>query len=560
MKFFIVLISNICITFIFSQSLTIPVEENRFQIDYDNNLILIHFKNLEPYADLTSYDSIKFELGENTHFLTNPPSRFQFNSSYITKKDNHFFTLYFTQIPIISITTDHTIIDEEKVLATFSYISDTTFVQSNIGIEIRGGSSKAYPKKTYDIEFWEDNNGIISKDVTFGNMRNDDDWILDALYNEPLRIRSFISHKLWLDIHTPHYLNKEKKAKSGVDVEYVEVFMNNRYNGIYFLSEQIDRKLLKLKDYEGEIKGELYKGINWGEATLFTSLPPFNNTYRQWGGYEIKYPKENHVTEWGNLYEFIDFVINSSNEKYKTELWEKFDYSNAQDYFIFLNLLRAIDNTGKNIYLAKYSQSHPYFYVPWDLDGCFGMIWDGSFVDKTTDILSNGLYSRIHSLNDNKYNYDIARRWSNLRKDLLDIDSLEKRFNTTFHYLKSNNVYEREEKVFEDYTLYSHLLNITINWIYNRLDFLDLYYDKILTTSTIFDKKNTLGVYPNPASTQVFVNIKNLNSTYYSISNLLGTILQEGALSQNNSINISSLLPGNYILKIEEKTVQLFVE
>ena len=188
------------------------------------------------------------------------------------------------------------------------------------------------------------------------------------------------------------------------------------------------------------------------------------------------------------------------------------------------------------------------------------MIWDGSFVDKTTDILSNGLYSRIHSLNDNKYNYDIARRWSNLRKDLLDIDSLEKRFNTTFHYLKSNNVYEREEKVFEDYTLDENNLNITINWIYNRLDFLDLYYDKILTTSTIFDKKNTLGVYPNPASTQVFVNIKNLNSTYYSISNLLGTILQEGALSQNNSINISSLLPGNYILKIEEKTVQLFVE
>ena len=146
-------------------------------------------------------------------------------------------------------------------------------------------------KKTYDLEFWNDEIGADTKNVQFGELRLDDDWILDALYNEPLRLRSYVANKIWLQMHTPNYLSEEPNAKAGANVKYVEMFVNHQYNGIYNLSEQIDPKQLKLVKFNNTMSGELYKGISWG-ATTFTALPNYNNELRQWSGYEFKHPKE----------------------------------------------------------------------------------------------------------------------------------------------------------------------------------------------------------------------------------------------------------------------------
>jgi spore coat protein H len=125
--------------------------------------------------------------------------------------------------------------------------TSNNFISSYIVIEIRGSYSQSFPKKSYDIEFRTDDSSGISQDVTLGNLRTDDDWELEALYNEPLRINNYISHKLWLNMYVPSYLNKEPDAKAGSDVNYSELFLNGRYNGIYLIMEPIDRKLLQLK-------------------------------------------------------------------------------------------------------------------------------------------------------------------------------------------------------------------------------------------------------------------------------------------------------------------------
>ena len=106
------------------------------------------------------------------------------------------------------------------------------------------------------MEFWNDTLGAVTSDVSFGELRTDDDWILDALYNEPLRLRSYVANKLWLSIHqNPYYIDERPNAKSAADVMYVEVFLNGNYNGIYNLSEQVDKKQLKLKSYKEIIRG-----------------------------------------------------------------------------------------------------------------------------------------------------------------------------------------------------------------------------------------------------------------------------------------------------------------
>ena len=419
MKAYLLIFTLVYSTFACSQTLTINISENKFGTDEILSIIVSRIQNIEDYQDIEDYDEIIISFGVNAYRFISNPNNLEYSNSYIIEQLNssNQYTLYFTQLPIIIIDTDNAIVDEPKVLANLVYTDDEQTVTSNIGIELRGGSSQGYPKKTYDIEFWENETGDETIDMQFGELREDDDWILDALYNEPLRIRSYTANKLWKQIHTPYHIDDEPEAESGADVMYVEMFVTGKYNGIYNLSEQVDRKQLKLKKFNDDMRGELYKGASWGAST-FTSLPSYNNTNRAWGGYEFEYPDEDEITDWNNLYQFTDFVMNSSESDFATNIWSKFVEDNIIDYFLFLNLIRATDNTGKNIYLGKYKADEPYFYIPWDLDGCFGTIWNGTNENITDDILTNGFMDRVIDENPNNTFMNIASKWFDYRNDI----------------------------------------------------------------------------------------------------------------------------------------------
>jgi hypothetical protein len=353
-----------------SITLTIPI--NRYQIDSKNGIIVCSI-DISKFPELGSYKNIEIELDSLYKFDTNP-ELLSHEQSYTVKHNNTQYTLYFSKFPLLAINADQKFVDEPKRSANFVYADFNEIKKSVVGIELRGGSSQYFPKKTYDLEFWEDATGDDNKDMRFGDLREDDDWILDALYNEPLRLRAFSAHKLWLDMHTPFYLAEEEDAKSGADVMYVEVFLNNTYNGIYMLSEQVDSKQLELKSFKKDkIRGELYKSeAILNHATYFANATSYDNTQDTWDG-------------------FVDFVANSSDGEFDAGIAERVHIGNALDYFIFLNVLRAVDNRGKNYYIGKYNQKSPYFLVPWDLDGTFGLKYDGTYASATDAILSNTL-------------------------------------------------------------------------------------------------------------------------------------------------------------------------
>ncbi|WP_298536986.1 CotH kinase family protein [uncultured Algibacter sp.] len=432
-------------------------------------------------------------------------------------------------------------------MADFIYSDSEQVLISNIGIELRGASSQSYPKKTYDLEFWDDETGDDTDNVQFGELRSDDDWILDALYNEPLRLRSYIANKLWLDIHAPYYLEDEPDAKSGANVMYVEMFLNGYYNGIYNLLEQVDKKQLKLKSYKDEIRGELYKGVSWGAST-FSSLPDYDNESRIWSGYEFKYPKEDDITNWENLYQFTDFVINSSETNFTNSIWDRFDQGNYIDYFLFLNLIRATDNTGKNIYLAKYKTDEPYFYVPWDLDGCFGTIWNGEHQNITNDILSNGFFTRVTNIDPNAILATIAKKWFDYRNNNFSNDYLSDLISENYNFLQENRIYERESIVYSNYAFSSVDLLYIQNWLTNRLTYLDTYFGNVLSNKEhAYSNKS---IHPNPVKDIAYINsTDNLINKNYKIYNNLGQLVSTGVIN-NNYISFEHLKSGIYFLKI----------
>jgi spore coat protein H len=557
MKIYLLILCFFFSTICNSQTLTINVSDNKFGTDETLSIIVSRIQNIEDYQDIENYDEIIISFGENDFRFISNPNNLEYSNSYMIEHLNssNQYTLYFTQLPIIIIDTDNAIVDEPKVLANLVYTDDEQTVTSNIGIELRGGSSQGYPKKTYDIEFWEDEIGDENIDMQFGELREDDDWILDALYNEPLRLRSYTASKLWKQMHTPYHIDDEPNAESGGDVMYIEMFLNGQYNGIYNLSEQVDRKQLKLKKFNDNMRGELYKGASRGAPT-FTNLPSYNNSSRAWGGYEFKYPDKDEITDWDNLYEFTNFVMNSSESDFERDIWSQFVEDNFIDYFLFLNLIRATDNTGKNIYLGKYKADEPYFYIPWDLDGCFGTNWQGTNENITDDILANGFMDRVIDENPNNTFMSIASKWFDYRNDIFSLNSLSNSITNQYNLLQENKVYERESLVYSNYSFDNQSLSYTLSWLENRLAHLDIYFGNILSVNSI-KISNRFSIYPNPAMNKIHINsVGELNDKNYKIFNSLGQLVSNGTI-ENQQIKIDILDKGIYYIIIDSKSFKL---
>jgi spore coat protein H len=380
-------------------------------------------------------------------------------------------------IPVIKISSFDSIRDEPKSAARLTYSKDSVYFDEWIGIEWRGNSALKYPKKSYDLEIWKDTVSRESRDLRFVDLREDDDWILNSLYNEPIKLRSYFSNKLWLEMAASRDTLRERTGKAGIDAVYVEVFLNDRYEGVYLLSEQVDRKLLDVKKLQGDtVRGLIYKAGSYAQGTTFKGIKTFNNAFPHWAGFEMDYPYENYDAHWEYLYEFVDLVVNSDDKKFASEIVEHLDLDNAIDYFIFINLLRATDNMGKNYFLACKDAGAPFYFVPWDLDGVLGSIQDGKRIPTTNDILSNGLFDRLLAENPANYRNKLTERWKALRSHNLETEKLMNDIRVIYDGLASNGLYDRDSQVWPMEVPAEDHLEYLLTWLINRLEFLDGYF------------------------------------------------------------------------------------
>jgi spore coat protein H len=160
------------------------------------------------------------------------------------------------------------------------------------------------------------------------------------------------------------------------------------------------------------------------------------------------------------------------------EIASRIDLENAVDYFILINLAYATDNTGKNIYTAKFKNKSPYFFIPWDMDGSFGNDKDGVRTDITNKILSNGLYDRL--LKNVGFKTELYNRWLELRINELSATNIKAMFNYNYSILNENGIYIREQLVNGlSYNYTPSEMEFIETWIDERLAFLDAYFSSL---------------------------------------------------------------------------------
>ena len=456
--------------------------DGSFGIDKTHNIIVWHLKNLDSLRQVNgAIKTIRFgpEFG-----AVGTSGALSYETSSQVEHKGISYDLYITKLPIVHIDIAKTIKDEIKNPGRFTYFFGNTLTTNTVGIEHRGNLSLTFPKKSYDLEFWKDSVQKISTDVKFQGLKKDDDFILDGLYNEPLRLRSTLSLKLWKSLHRPYYHDSAPHARSVVDARYVELFKNGGYQGIYALTGSVDQSLLELKRNEGKtIHGELFKASSYEGGPSFLKAPPYNDLFPHWAGFEMEYPILDYRSHWKNLSAFVNLVVKADDEQFVGEIGKSVQIDNAIDYYLFVNLLRATDNLGKNYYLGRYDENAPYFFVPWDLDGVMGIIQDGKRIPTTNDLLSNGLFDRLLKTNPDNFREKLKTRWAALRKTKYSDASLFGHLERMYTDMGNDRVYERERKIWPGEKTEEEQYEYLKDWLTDRLTYLDKHF-KVMPSAT----------------------------------------------------------------------------
>ena len=251
-------------------------------------------------------------------------------------------------------------------------------------------------KRNYHVKL-KDANGDKLEQKFFG-LRNDNSWILEACQVDMSRIRNRVLTDLWNDYSTPpYYIDKEPKARTGTRGQFVELILNDEYRGIYCMTENMDRKQMKLMKYdetEGVVHGQLWKSKDWSYATMMGTRPDggyqpkdhlseTNGYSDMWDRYEVKYPDFDDVqpTDWRALYSAVNFVCTSSDDMFKHYAGEYFDMPLLIDYYILMETILATDNHGKNMFFAVYDRqkSTKITFGVWDMDATSGQRWSDQY-------------------------------------------------------------------------------------------------------------------------------------------------------------------------------------
>lgn len=223
----------------------------------------------------------------------------------------------------------------------------------------RGASTLYYPKKGYRINL---RNGIENNDISFLGLRNDDDYILYAAYNDQEKIRNVFSSKLWYEGCSK---DNNYNTDNGMEYKYIELFINGEYNGLYALGYPIDEKSVLLDNNE-----YMFKKYGWDESEY--AILEGNNDM---AGYELI--SKSSAIAYDYLINYYKKILGSNNSNYK-DIYNYIDINNSIDIFLFYNLVQGIDNasdkTIKNTYITIKGDGKV-LYTPWDLDFTYGNVY-----------------------------------------------------------------------------------------------------------------------------------------------------------------------------------------
>ncbi|MBE6809658.1 MAG: hypothetical protein E7521_01195 [Ruminococcaceae bacterium] len=297
------------------------------------------------------------------------------------------------------------------------YRSKEQIVNRSAKIKIQGSSSTQWRKKNYTITFYEENNfdkkqGI---DVGWGSQNK---YCLKANWIDKTHSRNVVTAKLAGEMQNKYNLLTTSPNNGAIDGFPVEVYINGEFHGLYTMNIPKDEWQFNMdKDNPNHI---VICGDNWAESVLFKEIPT------DFSGWEVEVGPDDDAT-LSKVQRLVDFVLNSSDEDFKSKFSEYLNLDSTLNYYVMMNYAWMPDNVGKNMLLATYDGNvwYPSLY---DLDTTWGAHWTGGYLYNYSSGVVNGSNSLLWQRFEKHFKPEIAARYFELRNSVLDTEYVMSKF------------------------------------------------------------------------------------------------------------------------------------
>jgi hypothetical protein len=341
-----------------------------------------------------------------------------------------------TKLPIARVTTleGQNIPDEPKIEAELLLQQQgQTLFTGRIGIEIRGQSSQMFPKKQYGFETRNDQNEGI--DVSLLGFPEEEDWIFHAPYSDKSLMRNALIYDLSRAI-----------GRYTTRVQYIDFYLNGRYDGLYLLMEKLkrDKNRIDLNNLkEDENTGEDLTGgyiLKLDKETEFTTQNMFESRFDPplaTGGQKIHFlfedPDPDDITtaqrEYiSNYVHAFEAALSSENfTDPETGYTQYIEVDSFIDFFLLNELAQNVDGFRLSTWLVKDKNEKLAMGPIWDFNLAFGNanycggnatdVWSYQFNQRCSGdfYLVPFWWSRM--LEDPAFKAKVKERWQALRAD-----------------------------------------------------------------------------------------------------------------------------------------------
>jgi spore coat protein H len=267
-------------------------------------------------------------------------------------------------IPVVHLGTTPALNPDEYTPATIMYRGHSF---EGAQAKYRGATSLFYPKKSYTLKFAKTDR--FSDTVSAAGLDRKRKLTLTTTFDDNSYLRARLAFRLW---------NEAGAGNVQVAAFNVVVFVDGVYQGLYTLTDHIDRHLMEDNDFFED--GNLYKArthhANF-RLTTYDGAPKPTLSY----GYEKTegWPLHGEPGAYADLEDLIQWLTSSTSQSFLVEIDARVAREEYEAWWMLAGFISAGDSAGKNSY--HYRDPRPgspdgrFHCVPWDFNDSFGQSW-----------------------------------------------------------------------------------------------------------------------------------------------------------------------------------------
>ena len=422
-------------------------------------------------------------------------------------------TVFIPNLPVAYITVDREIVYEPKIdgwMKVYDELGRLTY-DDPIGIEIRGSSTRSFPKKQYGVETRARDAGGGNNNVKLMGLPSENDWIFNGPYSDKSLLRNVIVFEMTRK--TGRYASRHR---------FFELYLNGDYRGVYVLLEKIKRDKSRVNIAESD-ESDDQSFIIKRDKPDGTDNEYFSTQYGS--QLQFHYPKPRDITNAQRQF-ITGYVRNLENALYganfKDEIngYRKYlDVDSWVDYMLIQQITKNNDGFHFSNFMYRDKGGKLIHEPIWDFNLCFGNI-NYNNCEKTDGWWY--YFWNLRLMKDPFFAKRLFDRWQELKEDEFNPANLNRFIDSTTAAIKDARIrnFNRWKTlgtyIWPNYVYpptYGEEIIYLKNWIAQRVNWID---DHIEDFTTV----NEGGVDPPPTTPQTFELLQNYPNPFNPVTTI----------------------------------------